>query len=70
MLIFIAGVIVLGWTSTGFTMVIAGALIGIGYGSVTPIIQMQIINSVEHHKVGVANSLFFNVWIWDWLSGR
>ncbi|HEX4500043.1 MAG TPA: MFS transporter [Scandinavium sp.] len=60
MLIFVAGLIVLGWTSTSFMMVIAGALIGIGYGSVTPIIQTQIINSVEHHKVGVANSLFFN----------
>lgn len=41
-------------------MVVSGALIGIGYGSVTPVFQTQIISSVEPHKIGVANSLFFN----------
>lgn len=37
-------------------MVVSGALIGIGYGSVTPVFQTQIISSVEPHKIGVANS--------------
>jgi predicted MFS family arabinose efflux permease len=60
MLFFIIGLIVLGLTETSITMITAGALIGIGYGSVTPIIQTQIISAVEHHKVGIANSLFFN----------
>ena len=41
-------------------ILMAGALIGIGYGSVTPIFQTQIISSVEPHRVGIANSLFFN----------
>lgn len=41
-------------------MIIAGGLIGIGYGSVTPVFQTQIISSVEPHKIGIANSLFFN----------
>lgn len=38
----------------------AGAIIGIGYGSITPVFQTQIINSVEPHRVGIANSLYFN----------
>ena len=47
-------------THTGAMLMIAGAVIGIGYGSVTPIFQTQTINAVEPHRVGIANSLFFN----------
>lgn len=47
-------------TPGSIMMVVSGALIGIGYGSVTPVFQTQIISSVEPHKIGVANSLFFN----------
>ncbi|MGC7872651.1 MFS transporter [Desulfosporosinus sp. SYSU MS00001] len=43
-----------------YLFLIAGALISIGYGSVTPILQTQTIGSVEPHRVGLANSLFFN----------
>ena len=57
---FTVGLVVLGYTHGSITMVLSGALIGIGYGSVTPIFQTQIISSVEPHKIGVANSLFFN----------
>ncbi|WP_139539120.1 MFS transporter [Klebsiella spallanzanii] len=57
---FTVGLVVLGYTHGSVTMVLSGALIGIGYGSVTPIFQTQIISSVEPHKIGVANSLFFN----------
>src|SRR5699024_4178614 len=49
-----------GYAYDHLTMVLAGALIGIGYGSITPIFQTQIINSVETTKIGLANSLFFN----------
>lgn len=41
-------------------MIAAGAIIGLGYGSVQPIFQAQIINSVERSRVGIANSLYFN----------
>ncbi|WP_433639987.1 MFS transporter [Kluyvera georgiana] len=58
---FTVGLVVLGYTHGSVSMILAGALIGIGYGSVTPIFQTQIISSVEPHKIGVANSLFFNV---------
>lgn len=60
LLAFTVGLVVLGYTHGSITMVLSGALIGIGYGSVTPIFQTQIISSVEPHKIGVANSLFFN----------
>lgn len=60
LLAFTLGLVVLGYTHGSVTMVLSGALIGIGYGSVTPVFQTQIISSVEPHKIGVANSLFFN----------
>ena len=60
LLAFTVGLVVLGYTHGSITMVLSGALIGIGYGSVTPIFQTQIISSVEPHKIGVANSLLFN----------
>ena len=60
LLAFTVGLVVLGYTHGSVSMILAGALIGIGYGSVTPIFQTQIISSVEPHKIGVANSLFFN----------
>mgnify|MGYP001102331313 CR=1 FL=1 len=57
---FTLGLVVLGYVQGSIMMVVSGALIGIGYGSVTPVFQTQIISSVEPHKIGVANSLFFN----------
>ena len=60
LLAFTVGLVVLGYTHGSVSMILAGALIGIGYGSVTPIFQTQIISSVEPYKIGVANSLFFN----------
>ncbi|WP_373240170.1 MFS transporter [Kluyvera ascorbata] len=60
LLAFTIGLVVLGYTHGSASMILAGALIGIGFGSVTPIFQTQIISSVEPHKIGVANSLFFN----------
>ena len=60
LLAFTVGLVVLGYTHGSVSMILAVALIGIGYGSVTPIFQTQIISSVEPHKIGVANSLFFN----------
>lgn len=66
LLAFTVGTVVLGYTHGSITMVLSGALIGIGYGSVTPIFQTQIISSVEPHKIGVANSLFLMQWMRDW----
>jgi predicted MFS family arabinose efflux permease len=59
-LLFALGMFLLSQAHSNALILIAGALIGIGYGSVTPIFQTQIIGSVEPHRVGIANSLFFN----------
>lgn len=58
--IFAIGMYLLSQSHASYLFLIAGALIGIGYGSVTPILQTQTIGSVEPHRVGIANSLFFN----------
>lgn len=60
LIIFAAGLFLLSKTHTGGILLLAGALIGIGYGSVTPILQTQTISSVEPHRIGTANSMFFN----------
>lgn len=60
LIVFIVGLILLSQANSTSAMLIAGALIGLGYGSVTPIFQTQTISAVEPHKVGSANSLFFN----------
>ncbi|EGW1275382.1 MFS transporter [Salmonella enterica] len=56
LLAFTIGLVALGYTNGSIMMIISGGLIG----SVTPVFQTQIISSVEPHKIGVANSLFFN----------
>jgi MFS family permease len=58
--LFAIGMSFLSLPQTAIIMIVAGAIIGIGYGSVTPILQTQIISSVEKQRVGIANSLFFN----------
>ncbi|MDR7240102.1 MFS transporter [Neobacillus drentensis] len=59
-ILFAVGMVMLSLPQTAVIMILAGAIIGIGYGSVTPILQTQVISSVEKHRVGIANSLFFN----------
>lgn len=60
LIIFAVGMLLLNQTRFSGMMLIAGAFIGISYGSVTPVFQTQTISSVESHRVGIANSLFFN----------
>lgn len=59
-ILFAIGMVLLSLPQTAVIMITAGAIIGIGYGSVTPILQTQIIGSVEKHRVGIVNSLYFN----------
>lgn len=67
---FTVGLVVLGYTHGSIMMIIAGGLIGIGYGSVTPVFQTQIISAVEPHKIGIANSLFSTQWMREWRLGH
>lgn len=70
LLAFTVGLVALGYTNGSIMMIISGGLIGIGYGSVTPVFQTQIISSVEPHKIGIANSLFSMRWMQEWQSAR
>lgn len=58
--LFAGGMFLLSQAHSIAIILMSGAIIGIGYGSVTPVFQTQIINSVEPQRVGIANSLFFN----------
>lgn len=60
LLLFAVGLFFLSQAHSSALILIAGALIGVGYGSVTPVFQTQTISAVEPHRVGIANSLFFN----------
>jgi len=60
LIFFAVGMFLLSQTHTSAILLIAGAAIGLGYGSLTPLFQAQTINSVERHRVVIANSLFFN----------
>jgi len=59
-ILFAIGMVMLSLPQTAIMMILAGVIIGIGYGSVTTILQTQIISSVERERVGIANSLYFN----------
>ncbi|MDR3584336.1 MAG: MFS transporter, partial [Desulfosporosinus sp.] len=60
LILFAVGMFLLSQAHTSAILLIAGAVIGLGYGSLTPLFQAQTINSVERHRVVTANSLFFN----------
>jgi MFS family permease len=60
LILFAVGMFLLSQAHTSAILLIAGAVIGLGYGSLMPLFQAQTINSVERHRVITANSLFFN----------
>lgn len=60
LILFMVGMFLLSQVHSNAMFLVAAVIIGIGYGSVTPIFQTQIINSVEPQRVGFATSLFFN----------
>jgi len=59
-LLFGIGMFLLQSSQLGIIIMLAGIIIGMGYGSVVPLLQTQVINSVEKHRSGMAYSLFFN----------
>ncbi|SOC25221.1 predicted MFS family arabinose efflux permease [Ureibacillus xyleni] len=56
-----AGLILLSTMHTVSTLLIAGVLIGIGYGSVVPCLQALAIQSAPKHRSGHATSTFFTI---------
>lgn len=60
LVLFAVGMFMLSQAYASGVILLAGAVIGIGYGSLTPVFQTQVISSVDPHRVGIANSLYFN----------
>ena len=69
LMLFAVGMFLLSQSHTTAIILIAGAIIGVGYGSITPLFQTQIINSLEPHRVGIANSIYFNFTDIGWAAG-
>lgn len=69
LILFAVGMFLLSQAHTTTIILIAGAIIGVGYGSITPLFQSQIINSLESHRVGIANSIYFNFTDIGWAAG-
>ncbi len=69
LILFAFGMLLLSWAHTIVIILIAGSIIGIGYGSITPLFQTQIINSLESDRIGIANSIYFNFTDIGWAAG-
>ena len=59
LILFAAGLFLLSNMHSVLTLLIAGVLIGIGYGSLFPCFQALAIQSAEKHRSGHATSTFF-----------
>lgn len=59
LLIFATGLLVLGFTSTSFVLLLAAALIGLGYGTLLPGFQTVAIQNAAKDRSGHAISTFF-----------
>lgn len=58
-ILFGIGVFILSQTTSSFSFLLAGALIGIGYGTLGPAIQAVCVQSVAPHRRGVATATYF-----------
>ena len=59
LIIFAGGLVVLGFTTTSIVLLIAAALIGLGYGTLLPGFQTVAIQSTDNHRSGHAISTFY-----------
>ena len=59
--LFAIGLLVLSQINQGFLLLLAGALIGLGYGSFIPTAQAISIKMSPPHRVGLATSTFFAI---------
>src|SRR5699024_8790439 len=58
-LIFVA-MLLLSWLPNTMTMIIAGALYGLGFGSVQPALQAWAVDKAPLNRKGMANATFFS----------
>lgn len=59
MFLFLIGLLFLSQAQNGFILLLAGALIGIGYGTTMSCVQTIMVKKAPPHRVGLANSTFF-----------
>lgn len=60
-LLFTIGVTLLAFMNSPFTFLLAGAIIGLGYGAVVPSFQTLAIQSTKHERSGYATATFFTL---------
>jgi MFS family permease len=59
LILFVIGLVILSQANQGFTFLLAGALIGLGFGTMTSCCQAIAIKESPRHRVGLATSTFF-----------
>ncbi|WP_440108739.1 MFS transporter [Paenibacillus sp. QZ-Y1] len=59
LLIFGAGMLLLSSVTTGVSLLIAGALVALGFGNISSISQSIAISLAEPHRIGLATATFF-----------
>lgn len=60
-LLFTIGITLLAFMNSPFTFLLAGAIIGLGYGAVVPSFQTLAIQSTKHERSGYATATFFTL---------
>lgn len=58
-LLFAIGLVALSQASNGFMLLVAGAIIGVGFGTLQSSAQTIAVSQVPHHRVGLATSTSF-----------
>jgi predicted MFS family arabinose efflux permease len=59
LVLFVIGLVILNQAHHGFTLLLAGALIGLGFGTLSSCCQAIAIRESPRHRVGLATSTFF-----------
>ena len=59
LLLFVSGLVILSQAHHGFTLLLAGALIGLGFGTLSSCCQAIAIKESPRHRVGLATSTYF-----------
>lgn len=62
LLFFVIGMFVLSHVSSGVTLLLAGAFIGLGYGNYGSVAQAIAIKGIQPHRLGLATATFYIFW--------
>lgn len=59
LVLFLIGLFLLSITESSFMLLLSGAFIGLGYGTVVPSLQTLAVQATDHHRSGHATATFF-----------